>query len=170
MAVSKPRKIPCHVAKETNVALWKLFREYPKQKGAILVRLFRCPLSYRCGFLAGIRIMEGADWMQLDRCGKHNANSHDEDKSKYLSSTTHNGSLLDMIIMDLSLTVCVFHLAGRALLHAANLARRDVEDLCEQVFCRGRLNYMPTSLNSLLEPSAVWSRRDCSTRSISAAL
>ncbi len=33
---------------------------------------------------ATIRIMEGADWMQLDRCGKHNANSHDEDKSKYL--------------------------------------------------------------------------------------
>ncbi len=29
--------------------------------------------------------MEGADWMQLDgRCGTHNANSHDEDKSKYL--------------------------------------------------------------------------------------
>ncbi len=28
--------------------------------------------------------MEGADWMQLDRCGEHNANSHYEDKSKYL--------------------------------------------------------------------------------------
>jgi hypothetical protein len=28
--------------------------------------------------------MEGSDWMQLDRCGEHNANSHDEDKSKYL--------------------------------------------------------------------------------------
>ncbi len=84
MAVSKLRKIPCHVANETNVALWKQFREYPKQKGAILVRLFRCPLSYQCGVLAGIRTMEGADWMQLDRCGKHNANSHDEDKSKCL--------------------------------------------------------------------------------------
>jgi hypothetical protein len=45
-------------------------------------------LSYRCGFLAGIRIMEGADWMQLDRCGKYNANSHDEDKSKYLKYDT----------------------------------------------------------------------------------
>ncbi len=43
--MSKLRKIPCHVANETNVALWKQFREYPKQKGAILVRLFRCPLS-----------------------------------------------------------------------------------------------------------------------------
>ncbi len=29
-------------------------------------------------------VMESADWMQLDQCGEHNANSHDEDKSKYL--------------------------------------------------------------------------------------
>jgi hypothetical protein len=34
--------------------------------------------------LAVIRIMEGTDWMQLDGCGEQNANSHDEDKSKYL--------------------------------------------------------------------------------------
>jgi hypothetical protein len=88
MSVSKLRKIPGHVAKDTYVALCKQFREYPKQKGVILVQLFRCPLRHplrhQCGFLAGIRIMEGADWMQLDRCGKHNANSHYEDKSKYL--------------------------------------------------------------------------------------
>ncbi len=77
------KKLPCHVAKETDVALCKQFREYPKQKDAILVQLFRCLLRHRCRFLAGIRIMEGADWMQLDRCGEHNANSHDEDKSKY---------------------------------------------------------------------------------------
>jgi hypothetical protein len=28
--------------------------------------------------------MEGPDWMQLDRCGEHNANSHEEDQQKYL--------------------------------------------------------------------------------------
>ncbi len=28
--------------------------------------------------------MEGTDWMQLDQCDEHNANSHDDDKSKYL--------------------------------------------------------------------------------------
>ncbi len=28
--------------------------------------------------------MEGAYRMQLDRCGEHNTNSHDDDKSKYL--------------------------------------------------------------------------------------
>jgi hypothetical protein len=85
MSVSKLRKIPGHVAKETDVALCKQFREYPKQKNAILVRLFQFPLRHLCEFLAGIRcIMKDADWMQLDQCGKHNANSHDEDKSKYL--------------------------------------------------------------------------------------
>ncbi len=70
--------------------------------------------------------------------------------SPSISSTTHYRSLLDMIIMDLSLTVCVFHLACRA----ANLARRDAEDPCAQVLCRGLLNSMPISLNSSLEPSA----------------
>ncbi len=96
MAVSKLRKLPGHVAKETNVALWKQFREYPKRKGAILVRLLRCPLRHRCGpcgCLAGIRIMEGADWMQLDRFGEHNANSHDEDKSKYLKYDAHRRTI-----------------------------------------------------------------------------
>jgi N-acetylglucosamine-6-phosphate deacetylase len=28
--------------------------------------------------------MEGPDWIQLDRCGEHNVNSHDENNSKYL--------------------------------------------------------------------------------------
>ena len=144
--------------------------EYPKQKGARLVRLFHCPLSHHCGFLAGIRIMEGADWMYGSSIGAASTMQTVTMKiSPSISSTTHNRSLLDMIIMDLSLTVCVFHVAGRALRHAANLARRDAEDLCKQVFCRGRLNSMPTSLNSLLEPSAVWSLRDC-TRSLPAAV
>jgi hypothetical protein len=28
--------------------------------------------------------MEGPDWIQLDRCGEHNATSHNDDKSKFL--------------------------------------------------------------------------------------
>ena len=75
MGVSKLRKIPGHVAKEADVALCKQFHEHPKQKGAILVRFFRCPLRHRCGFLAGIRNMEGADLTKLDRCCEHNATS-----------------------------------------------------------------------------------------------
>ncbi len=41
------------------------------------------PIEAPMWILAGVRNMEGVDWMQLDRCCEHNANSHDEDKSKY---------------------------------------------------------------------------------------
>ncbi len=47
-------------------------------------RLFRCPLHHICNCQAGILIIEGPDWIQLDRCGEHNANSHDDDQSKYV--------------------------------------------------------------------------------------
>ncbi len=28
--------------------------------------------------------MEGPDWIQLERCGQHNPNSHDDDQLKFL--------------------------------------------------------------------------------------
>ena len=84
MSQSKLKKLPGHQSKPTDVSLWKQFREYKAKKGSILVRLFRCPLLHRCKCKAGIRITEGPDWMQLERCGEHNANSHDDDHSKYL--------------------------------------------------------------------------------------
>jgi hypothetical protein len=78
MEVSKLKKLPGHVAKETDVSLWKQFRDWTKKKGAVRIRAFRCPLKHRTGCNAGIRIQYGPDWMQLDRCGEHNANSHDQ--------------------------------------------------------------------------------------------
>ena len=84
MSLSKLKKLPGHQSKPTDVSLWKQFREYKVQKGTIRIRLFRCPLHHRCGCKAGIRIMEGPEWMQLDRCGEHHANSHDDDSSKFL--------------------------------------------------------------------------------------
>jgi hypothetical protein len=79
MSQSKLKKLPGHQSKPTDVALWKQFREFKSKKGSILVRLFRCPLHHRCKCKAGIRIQEGPDWIQLDRCGQHGANSHDDD-------------------------------------------------------------------------------------------
>jgi hypothetical protein len=80
--------LPCHQSKSTDVALWKQSSEYKARRAPIHTRLFWCPLHHRCKYQAGIRIldsnMEGPDWIQLDRCGEHNANSHDDDQSKYL--------------------------------------------------------------------------------------
>jgi hypothetical protein len=84
MSLSTLKKLPDHQSKPTDVSLWKQFREYNSKKGSALIRLFRCPLHHRCKCKAGIRIIEGPGWMELHRCGEHYANSHDDDKSKYL--------------------------------------------------------------------------------------
>ena len=84
MEVSKLKKLPCHIAKTTDVSLWKQYQDRVKKKSGIRIRSFRCPLKHRTGCGAGIRIQYGPDWMQLDRCGEHNASSHDQDRSNYL--------------------------------------------------------------------------------------
>ena len=83
MSASLLRKLPGHKSKETDYHLWKEFRRYTTKKGA-QNRIFRCPMRHRCGCKAGIWISEGTGWKQLDRIGEHNADSHKQDKSKYL--------------------------------------------------------------------------------------
>ena len=83
MSASLLRKLPGHKSKETDHYLWKQYRCYTTRKG-VQIRLLRCPMRHRCGCKAGIRIMEGTGFKQLDRIGEHNADSHKQDKSKYL--------------------------------------------------------------------------------------
>jgi hypothetical protein len=84
MSASKLKKLPGHIAKPTDFALWKQYRRFTKRKTGVDIRLFRCPMHYRCGCSAGIRIQTSPSLIQLDRSGEHHANSHDEDKSKFL--------------------------------------------------------------------------------------
>ena len=83
MSASKLKKLPGHNAKPTDVALWKQYRDYKTVRG-ICFRCFRCPLRHRTNCKAGIRIVEGHNFKQLDFLGEHHANSHDEDRSVYL--------------------------------------------------------------------------------------
>ncbi len=82
--MSKLKKLPGHVARETDVSLWKQYGDRVNKKSSVRIRAFQCPLKHRTGCGAGIRIQYCPDWMQLDRCGEHDANSHDGDRSKYL--------------------------------------------------------------------------------------
>ncbi len=77
------RKVPGHIPKATDFHMWKMFGVYNTKKG-VNTQIFRTPLRHRCGCKAGIRIMEAVGWKQLDRIGEHNAESDQEDKSKYL--------------------------------------------------------------------------------------
>ena len=83
MSASLLWKLPNHFSKPTDFYLWKIVLEWITKQG-VRNRLFRCPMRFRCGCMAGIRIMEGPGWKQLHRFGEHDASSHKQDKSKYL--------------------------------------------------------------------------------------
>jgi hypothetical protein len=83
MSVSLLRKLPNHFSKPTDFYLWQQVRDWTTKRG-VRNRFFHCPMRFRCGCTAGIRIMEGPGWKQLHKFGEHDASSHKEDKSKYL--------------------------------------------------------------------------------------
>ncbi len=49
MEVSKLKKLPGHIAEETDVSLWKQYSDSTKKKSGIRIRDFRCPLKHRTG-------------------------------------------------------------------------------------------------------------------------
>ena len=75
---------PDHVPKAWDLGLWKLLNEYTKGEGKTLVRLYRCPAWDKAHCRAGIRILEGPGYVQMDICGSHNKTSHDKDGAPYL--------------------------------------------------------------------------------------
>ncbi len=64
MSASLLRKVPNHFSKPTDYYLWKLVRDWTTKRG-VRNRFFRCPMRFRCGCRAGIRIEEGRGWKKL---------------------------------------------------------------------------------------------------------
>jgi hypothetical protein len=61
MEVSKFKKLPGDVSKETDVSLWKQYGDRVKKKSGVSIRAFGCPLKHQTGCCAGIRIQYGPD-------------------------------------------------------------------------------------------------------------
>ena len=91
MADSGLTKVPGHVSKPTDIWLWKQARSHTRSVGYNL-RVFKCPMRYRCDCLAQLRITEGTchgdGFILLEKSGTHDLNSHQKDKSKYLKFGT----------------------------------------------------------------------------------
>jgi hypothetical protein len=87
MAKSKLMLLPDHVSESTDLAMWKLLSEKRKANGSILVRLYQCPLLYKCLCIAGLRITEGHAWTQLDQRGTHDADSHNVSATGFVDGT-----------------------------------------------------------------------------------
>jgi hypothetical protein len=72
MQQSRLMKAPGHKQLETNVGLWTLQRaEYFNSRTEEWIRVYQCPMSYRCKCNALVRIIAGKDYKLLEFFGTH---------------------------------------------------------------------------------------------------
>jgi hypothetical protein len=83
MELSGQRKFFGHRTLDTDLGSWKLGRSHTN-KYHIVFDVYRCPLRNRCDCQCSMRVVTGPDYIELQRCGLHDKNSHDNDKSKTL--------------------------------------------------------------------------------------
>ena len=81
MELSRLKRLPNHKSNPTDIGLWKLARSQFKAKTGVTAKVYRC---YRCGCNATIRVINGKDYIILERAGTHDENSHSDDKSVFL--------------------------------------------------------------------------------------
>ena len=75
MELSGQRMVPEQEEAPKGMHLWTLKRETTDAKG-VTIREFECPLRFVCQCRVGLRIVEGVGYVQLERRGLHNINSH----------------------------------------------------------------------------------------------
>jgi len=82
MQQSRLLKSPGHKQLDSDVGLWKLQRaEYYNSRTEEWIRVYQCPLHYRCKCNALCRILVGKDYKRLEFFGTHDENSHANDNS-----------------------------------------------------------------------------------------
>jgi hypothetical protein len=81
MQQSRLMKAPGHKQNVTDVGLWKLQRaEYFNSRTEEWIRVYQCPMIYRCKCNALVRIIAGKYNKQLEFFGTHDENSQANDQ------------------------------------------------------------------------------------------
>ena len=81
MELSGQKKFPCHRSLDTDLGGWKFAREH-MDKRAVKFAVYRCPMRHQCKYQWCIRVVTSSDYIELQRYGLHDRNSHDNDASK----------------------------------------------------------------------------------------
>ena len=86
MHASGLKKTPGHRPKDTDIHLWKqCTKEYYNKTDAQWVRVFRCPMHYRFGCEAQVRLITGENFKRLEFAKTHDLQSHVNERSKKLT-------------------------------------------------------------------------------------
>ena len=84
MELSRQKKFPCHKSLDTDLGGWKLARTHTDKRG-VKFEVYRCPMRHQCKCFVCIRVVTSADYIELQRSGLHDRNSHEKDESKKLT-------------------------------------------------------------------------------------
>ena len=84
MELSGQKKFYDHKARDTDLGGWKFARTHTNKRG-VKYDVYRCPLRGRTGCQVSMRVVVGPDFVELQRCGLNDKNSHDNDQSKKLT-------------------------------------------------------------------------------------
>ncbi len=64
------------VSEQDELHLWKLFRSARSARNGVSIREYKCPMRHQSNCRAGLLIVRGNGFEQLERCGSHHLDSH----------------------------------------------------------------------------------------------
>ena len=114
--------------KSTDVAGWKLKGETHQKDGCTVTRRYTCPLAHRCKCAVQMRIIDGPKYISLQFLGQHDADSHQRDRSKYLTAAMKGAITAQVLVNPLKTAGNV-----RRELESASPAKRVPRRLTESI-------------------------------------
>jgi hypothetical protein len=76
MEKSVMKMLPDQIPEREELHLWKLFRSARSASNGVSFREYKCPMRHQSNCRAGLCIVRGNGFEQLERCGSHHLDSH----------------------------------------------------------------------------------------------
>jgi hypothetical protein len=76
MEKSGMKMLPKQIPERDELNLWKLFRSARYASNGVSIREYKCPMRHQSDCKAGLRIVRGNGFEQLEHCGSHHLDSH----------------------------------------------------------------------------------------------
>ncbi len=76
MEKSGMKMLPEQITERDELHLWKLFRSARSASNGISIREYKCPMLHPSDCRAGLSMVRGNGFEQLERCGSHHLDSH----------------------------------------------------------------------------------------------
>ncbi len=70
------KMLPEQIPERDELHLWKLFRSTRSASNGVSIREYKCPMRHQSNCRAGLRIVHGNGFEQLERCRSHHLDSH----------------------------------------------------------------------------------------------